>query len=543
MENVESQISWRRVLAVFLIIVLLLVLYALLRPKRRPELSVSCESPDGSQTHIAPEGSPTTKFLVQNQVIVIGPASAVETVINELRGQGIDLNEVRDCDLSYLGQLSDTRDLDIAYFPFPAETLNELTMRLYQIDDERSVGEVVETINQVGSDRYVLADPNYLTGLLAQSACSNPYEDGGSPFSGGPKPITTRAEADMLFREQWAFEHIGVDLSLKNAFEKSPIMTTGAGVRVGVFDTSPFREPLGSEPSERIETIGWVKPALELSVSFPDMVITLEATQPEAAADVRDHGLFVAGLIHAVAPESNIQLIRVLNEYGCGHLYTLNEALHHFIAEMETDRNALEGVVINLSLGVHKPGAVDVGAEDALKILREDPIESLRATVFLAHSRGAVVVAASGNDSDFGEEVLPMQLPAEYPFVIGVAASNIYRERACFSNWGDVFAPGGDGGPDEVQGLSCVSKVNECSGECDEAVISLVQHVDEGYGYWTGTSFSAPLVSGLAALVLDAGTSGSIWVSPRQVFEAIRCGALTPDGVINMPASLFRCLP
>jgi len=40
-----------------------------------------------------------------------------------------------------------------------------------------------------------------------------------------------------------------------------------------------------------------------------------------------------------------------------------------------------------------------------------------------------------------------MEIPADDTAVIGVAASNIDRARGCFSNAGDVAAPGGDGDP------------------------------------------------------------------------------------------------
>lgn len=537
----------------------------------RPRFSVTCfvneETAKSEYNANDYEEDPEAQFLLVDQVIVTGPTSAVSEIV-----QGFVLTPTRWCDLSYRG----THNLDSKSFPFPPEALNDLTMRLYRIKDGQSVAEVVKAINMAGSDLHVFADPNYLTGpLTGASACGNPlHGGGGSPFA-GISPTSTTAE---WFWRQWAFEHIGTGSSLQDALQDTSINPTGAGVRIGVFDTSPFDEPPAQQRAprekeiaiERAESVPWLNQAqelttpLNLTVSYPEMR-DLEATYPETATNVSDHGLFVAGLIHAIAPESDIQLIRVLNEYGCGDLFTLNKALYRFIAKMEAERGKLDGTVINLSLGVLKPASDDaesteeiITIDPSLEVFVDDPVESLHAAVLLAHSRGAVVVAAAGNDSgdsDIGGKPLPPQVPARYPFVIGVAGSNVHRERACFSNWGDVSAPSGDVRPEE----GCDRKVvEECAGDCDEAVVSLAlspsttgtaEHATR-YAYWRGTSFSAPLVSGLAALVLDAGTSRATcplmspaWVHPNQVHDTIRCGASTGDGVINVPASLFRCLP
>lgn len=50
-----------------------------------------------------------------------------------------------------------------------------------------------------------------------------------------------------------------------------------------------------------------------------------------ATTDISDHGLFVAGLVYAVAPASNIHLIKVLNDQGQGDLFGFIAAVNVFV--------------------------------------------------------------------------------------------------------------------------------------------------------------------------------------------------------------------
>lgn len=90
-----------------------------------------------------------------------------------------------------------------------------------------------------------------------------------------------------------------------------------------------------------------------------------------------------------------------------------------------------------------------------------------------AYQLGAVLVAAAGNEGTGN----PMR-PAAYPFAIGVGATDQSGNKADFSNYGDyidLVAPGVD-------------------------VYSTKRY--GAYGSGSGTSFSAPIVSGVAGLLL-----------------------------------------
>ena len=358
-------------------------------------------------------------------------------------------------------------------------------MGLYGFAGPASVPQVVAAIEKAGMGDRVTADPNYLVGLLGQSACGSahgvrpsPFEIEGSAHGVRPSPVghaSEQAASAVLFSDQWAFRQIGLYRPPAETVSFSESLPTGSKVRVGVFDTSPFCSFTGNAPCPITAELGanyGMAPPWDLELHFPPIPV-MTPIPKLVDSDIRDHGLFVSGLIHAIAPEADIQLIQVLDEHGCGRLFNLNEALFTFIAAMVNERDSLDGAVINLSLGLQKP-RTDVEVEegedasqatpapestpiapkkiviDADKtVLVEDTVESLQQAIELAHERGAVVVSASGNDSWVGDAPLSPHLPAAYPSVIGVAGTNIKRERSCFSNWGDVSAPAGDGVYDE----------------------------------------------------------------------------------------------
>lgn len=181
-------------------------------------------------------------------------------------------------------------------------------------------------------------------------------------------------------------------------------------------------------------------------------------------SDGNGHGTHVAGIaaastnngvgIAGMAPLASIIPIRSLDNSGNGLLssvangivYAANNGAH----------------VVNLSLG--SP------ANDSF----------LQAAVQYAWDRGAVVIAAAGNDNT----TTPMY-PAYLPGVVAVASTNASDVKSAFSNYGawvDVAAPG-----DQI----------------------LSTYLGSSFAYLSGTSMATPLVSGLAALLAAQGRSNT----------------------------------
>ncbi|HMS39338.1 MAG TPA: S8 family serine peptidase [Pyrinomonadaceae bacterium] len=185
------------------------------------------------------------------------------------------------------------------------------------------------------------------------------------------------------------------------------------------------------------------------------------------------HGTHVAGLASLVAPQAQIMPIRVLDANGVGNIWVLAEALR-FAADPDGNPATPDGAdVINLSLATRRETTLlaEIIAEIACG---EDDDFGEQNQCAVPGQRGIVVAAGAGNRTS--------NIP-EYPAaeniggVIAVAGSNQMNELAAFSNFGswiDVAAPG-------------------------QQILSTVP--GGGYGTWSGTSMSTPLVAGTAALV------------------------------------------
>ncbi|CAM5235341.1 Type VII secretion-associated serine protease mycosin OS=Streptomyces alboniger OX=132473 GN=mycP PE=3 SV=1 [Streptomyces alboniger] len=182
----------------------------------------------------------------------------------------------------------------------------------------------------------------------------------------------------------------------------------------------------------------------------------------QGTTDTVGHGTRVAGIIAArpmkgtgfvgLAPDAKIIPIKQNNAEGDGTATSLAVAIKHAVAEGAD--------VINISQDTANAVKPDSRLEDAVNY---------------ALGQKVVVVASAGNDGLGGK--VQITYPASYKGVLAVAASDRNNERAAFSQSGDfvgVAAPG-------VDMISTVPGGGHCSDN--------------------GTSFSAPYVAGVAALL------------------------------------------
>ncbi|MEV7524142.1 type VII secretion-associated serine protease mycosin [Streptomyces sp. NPDC091371] len=287
--------------------------------------------------------------------------------------------------------------------------------------------------------------PLLTTALVLLAACAAPAAAAQQP------PYTSRidgaGECSFPMKEQiadrpWALQRLLLDELWAQTKGKDK---KGRSVRVAVIDTGVDR----------------VNPQLADAV---DASAGKDFVDPggDGTNDTIGHGTKVAGLIAArpqqgtgfvgLAPEATIIPIRQHDGQGAGKVLSLSQAIDHAVTQ--------GAQVVNISQDTDLPMSPD---------------SELGRSVRNAIDHGAVVVASAGNDGMSGEK--RKTYPAAFPGVLAVGASDRSNERAAFSQPGDfvgVAAPG-------VDMVSTVPGFGQC--------------IDNG------TSFSAPYVAGVAALL------------------------------------------
>jgi subtilisin family serine protease len=165
------------------------------------------------------------------------------------------------------------------------------------------------------------------------------------------------------------------------------------------------------------------------------------------------HGTIVAGLIAAVAPRAMIMPLRVFDSNGRADVFTIAKAIYYAISNGAN--------VINMSFGMNTSS------------------RSVQDAITAATNSNVTLTGSAGNANSAAK-----QYPAAYSAVISVAATDLQDKKANFSNYGtsiDVSAPG----------------------------VNVISAYPGGYYVMaSGTSFSAPIAAGDAAIVRSKQATG-----------------------------------
>ena len=221
-------------------------------------------------------------------------------------------------------------------------------------------------------------------------------------------------------------------------------------------------------------TMGVVNDAAPAQVNQSTMaVVNKQGSSEFSQSQYADfgHGTMVTGIIHLVAPGAKIMPLKAFHADGTGYLSDVLRAIYYAVQNRAR--------VLNMSFDF------------------ADYSQELESAVNYAAQEGAVCVASVGND---GQQVTVY--PAGLSNVIGVASTSNSDTLSSFSNYGQppvwVAAPG-------------------------EGIITTYPYGTYAAGW--GTSFSAPFVSGTAALLRGVSTalneqsaaqalSNAVYISP-----------------------------
>jgi len=215
----------------------------------------------------------------------------------------------------------------------------------------------------------------------------------------------------------------------------------------------------------------------------------LSAAPPEG--DQYGHGTFVAGIVHATAPDARLVSVKLSGANGSVEVTQVLAAIQWVVAHKDT--YSID--VVNLSFGT-----------DSKESWRTS---LLNYAVQRAWDAGIVVVASAGN---LGNSPGTVTKPADDPLILSVGAASVQSNGDLVDDTIPSFnsrGPTQDGlsKPDLVApGTSLVSL--RAPGSTIDTNYPGARVGENGFR-GSGTSFAAPLVAGVAAQLLQASPSSA----------------------------------
>ena len=342
---------------------------------------------------------------------------------------------------------------------------------------------------------------------------------------------------DPLFAGQWYLQNSASTPSAVDAVNAWELTTGSSGVIVADLDTGVrYDHPdllRANEGGRLLPGFDFIRDAAKANdgdgwdpdPSDPgDWVTAAEAASgvlgPCQAGNSSWHGTRVAGIIGALSNNSQgiaglgwngwILPVRALGKCGGSDSDILAAMLWSGGVPVDgAPPNPYPARIINMSLGG-----------------RGSCLQSYRTAIGQLAVRGALVVASVGNE---GSVVVS---PANCPGVVGVAGIRHVGTKVGFSNLGPgvaVAAPGGNC-VNVGQGEPCLFSIDTTTNLGTQSPAA--NGYTDQFRFNVGTSFSAPIVSGIAGLM--ASVNGRL--SPAQILARLQEGATRPFPLSTDPS-------
>jgi serine protease AprX len=267
-------------------------------------------------------------------------------------------------------------------------------------------------------------------------------------------------------------------------------------------------------------TIAFVDSGIQAGrTDFGDRVlaqVNLTSLPGNSPGDGRGHGTFIAGLAAGsaprhvgAAPTAGIVSIDVMDDQGMARTSDVIAGAQWILQ----NHNQYNIRVANFSLHSETPSS-----------FRWDPLDKAIERLWFS---GVVVVTSAGNEGVDGQQMRIASAPANDPFVITVGALDLRgsasADRASvpdWSSWGYTYD--GFAKPElSAPGRSLLGPIPASATLAQQRPAQLVHSSDGLYMRLSGTSLSAPIVSGIAADILALHPR----FTPDEVKGALMLGA------------------
>ncbi len=253
-------------------------------------------------------------------------------------------------------------------------------------------------------------------------------------------------------------------------------------VRVAVVDTGLWMDAIDSAASP------WLESDDVFADSTDEEHVNSEAIHPYAG-----HGTFVAGVISCLAPETRIEVEGALTLGGAIWESRIVRQLDEALGDNDHPQ------LISISAGTHTFGNLPALSFAMLGVKYR-----------LAERDDVLVIAAAGNDASDDKF-----WPAAFPWAVSVGSVDPDKKVSDFSNYGKhwvkVYA----------RGRNLVNAFPIGTYTCHEPPHAGVVRKFDGLAQWSGTSFSAPVVTGLVAAEMRASKT-----TPRAAWQAVEATAI-----------------